>query len=266
MRKGILATLFLVGCLAVVAQQTMNNDSVVKMVKAGFSDDLIVTTINSQPGAYDASADGLIALKSAGVSDKVVAAIVAKGSAPAPAAAPAAAPPPPPPPVGSVRPAGIDDVGTYYQDKTGAWLRFEPEIVNFKSGGVLKSIATDGLVKGDINGHIPGAHAKNTLTFPVTLAVYVAEGVDIEEYQLLRLRESGNSREFRSVTGGVFHSSGGAQRDRIDFKADKIAPRVYKITLDQALGRGEYGLLPPGSYASSNMASGGKIYTVSIPE
>src|SRR5580658_8603202 len=189
MRKGILATLFLVGCLAVVAQQTMNNDSVVKMVKAGFSDDLIVTTINSQPGAYDASADGLIALKSAGVSDKVVAAIVAKGSAPAPAAAPAAAPPPPPPPVGSVRPAGIDDVGTYYQDKTGA---------------VLKSIATDGLVKGDINGHIPGAHAKNTLTFPVTLAVYVAEGVDIEEYQLLRLRESGNSREFRSVTGGVF--------------------------------------------------------------
>jgi hypothetical protein len=94
MRKGILATLFLVGCLAVVAQQTMNNDSVVKMVKAGFSDDLIVTTINSQPGAYDASADGLIALKSAGVSDKVVAAIVAKGSAPAasPAAPPAVAP------------------------------------------------------------------------------------------------------------------------------------------------------------------------------
>lgn len=263
MRKGILATLFLVGCLAVAAQQTMNNDSVVKMVKAGFADDLIVSTINSQPGAYDASADGLIALKSAGVSDKVVAAIVAKGSAPA---APAMAAAPPPPPVASVRPAAIDDVGAYYQDKTGAWLRFEPEIVNFKSGGVLKSIATDGLVKGDINGHIPGAHAKNILTFPVTLAVYVAEGVDIEEYQLLRLRESGNSREFRSMTGGVFHSSGGAQRDRIDFKSEKIAPRVYKITLDQALGRGEYGLLPPGSYTSSNMASGGKIYTVSIPE
>jgi len=246
MRKGILATLFLVGCLAVAAQQTMNNDSIVKMVKAGFSDDLIVTSINSSPGTYDTSADGLIALKSAGVSDKVLAAIAAKASAAAPAAAPAATAPPPPP-AGAIRPAGIDDVGAYYQDKTGAWLRFEPEIVNFKSGGVLKSIATDGLVKGDINGHIPGAHATNILTFPVTLAVYVAEGVDIEEYQLLRLRESGNSREFRSMTGGVFHSSGGAQRDRIDFKSEKIAPRVYKITLDQALGRGEYGLLPPGS-------------------
>ncbi|MFZ1937856.1 MAG: hypothetical protein WBA18_17345 [Terracidiphilus sp.] len=262
MRKGFVATFVLVCCLALAAQQAMNNDAVVKMVKAGLSDDLIVTTISSQPGTYDTSADGIIALKSAGVSDKVVAAMVAKASAPVVVAPP----PPPPPPAAPARPAGIDDVGVYYQDKTGAWLRLEPEIVNFKSGGVLKSIASDGIVKGDTNGHIPGAHAKNTLTFPVTLAAYVPEGVDIEEYQLLRLRVQSSSREFRSVTGGVFHSSGGAQRDEVQFKSVKIAPRVYKITLDQALGKGEYGLLPPGSYTSSNMASGGKIYTISIPE
>jgi len=36
--------------------------------------------------------------------------------------------------------------------------------------------------------------------------------------------------------------------------------------LEQSLGRGEYGLLPPGSYTSSNMASGGKIYSISVPE
>jgi hypothetical protein len=260
MRKGILATLFLFGCLSVAAQQALNNDSIVKMTKAGLSDDLIVTTINSSSGTYDTSADGLIALKSAGVSDKVVAAMVAKASAPA------AAPAPPPPPAGSVRPDGIDDVGVYYRDKTGAWLRLEPEIVNFKTGGVLKSIASDGIVKGDVNGHIPGAHSKNTLTFPVTLAVYVPEGVDIEEYQLLRLRQNSNNREFRSTTGGVFHQSGGAQRDEVQYQSTKIAPRVYRIILEQAMGKGEYGLLPPGSYTSSNMASGGKVYTVSIPE
>jgi hypothetical protein len=233
------------------------------LAKAGLSDDLIVTTINSQAGAYDTSADGLIALKSAGVSDKVVAAIVARASAPA--APPAAATPAAAPAV-SARPPGIDDVGVYYQDKSGAWQRLEPEIVNFKSGGVLKSLATNGLVKGDINGHIQGDHAKNVLTFPVTLAVYVAEGIDIQEYQLLRLRMNSNNREFRSVTGGVFHSSGGATRDDVEFKSDKIGPRVYKIVLDQLLGKGEYGILPPGSYSSSNMASGGKIYTISIPE
>jgi hypothetical protein len=257
MRKAVLATFFLVGCLALAAQQTLNNDAIIKMVKAGLSDDLIVTTVNSQPGTYDTSTDGLIALKGAGVSDKIVAAMVAKAAAPA---APAAAP------AGTGRPAGIDDVGVYYQDKSGAWIMLEPEIVNFKSGGALKSAFSNGIVKQDTNGHLQGAHAKQVLTFPATLAVYVPEGVDIAEYQLLRLRENSNNREFRATTGGVFHSSGGAQRDEVQYQSTKIAPRVYKIVLDQALGKGEYGLLPPGSYTSSNMASGGKIYTVSVPE
>ncbi len=259
MRKGILAVLFLATCSLLAAQQAMNNDSVIKLVKAGLSDDLIVTTINGSPGAYDTSADAIIALKTAGASDKVIAAMISKASAPT-------MPPPAPVASGPVRPAGIDDVGVYFRDRNGAWINLEPEIVNFKTGGFLKSIATDGLVKGDINGHIPGAHAKNVLTFPITLAVYVPEGVDIAEYQLLRLRENSNNREFRSVTGGVIHSSGGAERDSVQFQSTKIAPRVYQIILDQALGKGEYGLMPPGSYTSSNMASGGKIYSISIPE
>jgi len=263
MRKSVLAILFLATCSFLAAQQVMNNDSVIKLVKAGLSDELIVTTINSSPGAYDTSADGIIALKTAGASDKVVAAIIAKAAAPA---APAAPPPPPPAAAASTRPAGIDDVGVYFQDRNGAWTNLEPEIVNFKTGGVLKSIASDGLVKGDVNGHIQGKTSKNVLTFPVVLAVYVSEGVDIAEYQLLRLRESGNAREFRSVTGGVFHSSGGASRDNVQFQSTKIAPRVYQITLDRSLGKGEYGLLPPGAVSSSNMASGGKIYSISIPE
>jgi hypothetical protein len=66
--------------MLVFAQQAMNNDSVVKMIKAGLSDDIIVTTINASPGTYDTSADALIALKTAGASDKVVSAIVLKSS------------------------------------------------------------------------------------------------------------------------------------------------------------------------------------------
>lgn len=260
MRKSILAVLVLAACSFLAAQQAMNNDAVIKLVKAGLSEDLIVTTINGSPAAYDTSADGIIALKTAGASDKVIAAIIARAAAPAapPAAPPAAAAP--------TRPAGIDDVGVYYRDRNGAWTNLEPEIVNFKTGGVMKSVFSDGIVKPDINGHIQGKTAKNVLTFPVVLAVYVPEGVDIAEYLLLRLRQNSNNREFRSVTGGVVHSSGGATRDNVEFTSQKIAPRVYQITLDQSLGKGEYGLMPPGSYTSSNMASGGKIYSISIPE
>ena len=72
MHKSFMALAFLAFCPLVIAQQALNNDSVIKLVKAGLSDDLIVSTINASPGTYDTSVEGLIALKSAGVSDKVL--------------------------------------------------------------------------------------------------------------------------------------------------------------------------------------------------
>ena len=81
MRKSYFAALLLLACSVLTAQQTLNNDSIIKLVKAGLSDDLIVSTVNASPSAYDTSANGLIALKSAGASDKVVAAVVTRSSA-----------------------------------------------------------------------------------------------------------------------------------------------------------------------------------------
>lgn len=93
MRKSLIAlVVFLAFCPLLIAQQALNNDGVIKLVKAGLSDDLIVSTINASPGAYDSSANGLIALKTAGASDKVVTAIVMKAAAPPPPVAPVPSP------------------------------------------------------------------------------------------------------------------------------------------------------------------------------
>jgi hypothetical protein len=73
-------TLFLLFGSLLAAQTTLDNDSVIKLIKAGLSDDLIVSTVNAAPGSYNASADGLIALKAAGASDKLVSIIVLKAS------------------------------------------------------------------------------------------------------------------------------------------------------------------------------------------
>ena len=264
MLKSRFALLFLAICPFLVAQQSLNNDSIGKLIKAGLSDDLIVSTVNASPGTYDTSADGLIALKKAGASDKVISAILMKASG----AAPAASAPALQPAVVSASglPPGIDDVGVYYKDQTGVWVPLLPEIVNFKTGGALKSIVTIGIVKGDVNGHVDGVRSKTSLNLPVVLAVYVPEGTAITEYQLLRFRLNNNAREFRSLTGGVMHTSGGTDRDSVDFQSDKIASRVYQITLPASIGKGEYGLLPPGAGGSSNMGSSTKIYTVSIAQ
>lgn len=64
-----------------LAQQTLNNNSVVKLRKAGFSEEVIVSTINRSPGSYDTSVDGLIALKNAGLTNTEISAMIAKASA-----------------------------------------------------------------------------------------------------------------------------------------------------------------------------------------
>ena len=246
--------------LAAFAQQTaLTNDSVVKMVKAQLGDDLIVGTIKSQLCLFQLGADDMIALKQAGVSDKVIAAMVEKSNAGTAAAAPSQ----PAPAVAAGAP--VNEVGVYYQ-KAGEWADLPPEVVNFKTGGVLKSIGTAGIVKGDINGHLNGSHSPNGLKSPVELLVYVQEGVAITEYQLLRLRDAKEAREFRTVTGGVMHVSGGATRDLVPFESKKIAPRTYQIVLPN-LGAGEYGLLPPaGSDPTASTGRIGKIYSFRLIE
>jgi hypothetical protein len=81
MRKHLVVLPLSVLCtILVLAQQAMNNDSVVKLIKAGMSDDVIITTINSSPGTYNTSADALISLKTAGASDKVLSAVLMKAA------------------------------------------------------------------------------------------------------------------------------------------------------------------------------------------
>lgn len=157
----------------------------------------------------------------------------------------------------------VDEVGVYYQ-KDGKWIDLPPEVVNWKSGGVLKSIGTLGVVKGDVNGKLRSGSSKTKLPQPIKLLVYAPEGTVIAEYQLIKLHAHSGSREFRTVTGGVFHVSGGTERDTLDFQSEHIAQRTWTIPLSN-LQPGEYGLLPPGmSKSDSASAQLGKMYTFSV--
>lgn len=301
MRKSILAMVFLAISPMLFAQLSfnntqlsLNNEAVIKMVKAGLSDDLIITTINAMPGSYDTTPDGLIALKSAGASDKVVGAILNKAPAappqapvvptppppppapePAPAPTPAPPPPPPPPPPAPVVPApppppppaaasalppGIDLVGAYYKDKSGAWAPIPPEIVTAKASGF--TVRNNKV--GSIRGHILGAKAHTSALLPVTLAVYVPEGRTIAEYRLMRLLVKSSEREFHISSSLVSKESNDneIEKDAVLIASEKIAPRVYQITLSSGIVKGEYGLLAPRPNGSEG--SNWKIYCLSV--
>jgi hypothetical protein len=70
----------LVCAAALFAQQVFDNDAVIKLVKAGVSDSIVLSIVKSQPGRYSLAADDIIRLKNAGVPDLVVAAMIEQQS------------------------------------------------------------------------------------------------------------------------------------------------------------------------------------------
>lgn len=68
------------------AQDALNNRAIVKMVKSGLGEGLVISMVQNQPGEYSLDPQELAKLKDAGVSDKIMAAMVAKGPARSPRA------------------------------------------------------------------------------------------------------------------------------------------------------------------------------------
>jgi len=103
MRVAIIFTLAFFTSLFAFSQQPkhlMTNDDVIKMAKGGFTDDVLVAMIEANDTDFDISINGLTALKDAGISSKVMEAMLKaearkrQGGSAAPAQQPATAPPP----------------------------------------------------------------------------------------------------------------------------------------------------------------------------
>jgi hypothetical protein len=155
------------------------------------------------------------------------------------------------------------EVGVYVILK-GRLAEVDPELVGWQNGGALKHVATLGLDKGHVNGKVMNAKSPLQLAGPVIFVIKTPEGTSATEYQLLQLYEKENRREFRAMTGGVIHSSGGAERNALSFEPEKVGDRVWRIVL-KGLAKGEYGFLPPG-VCSASLSASGKMYTFGVIE
>ena len=233
---------------AASSAEILTNDKVTAMIKAGLPSSVIVNKIRMSKTNFNTSTDELIRLKQENVAEEVINAMIN------PAAAVLS------PTEGSGYPK---EIGVYLK-KNNEWIEVQPEVVNWKTGGVLKSMASLGVVKGDVNGHVEGNQSRTRMGPQIEFIVIAAEGVSISEYQLLKLNQHTDNREFRTVTGGVFHAKGGATRDMVAFEGQKLAARTFSVTLN-GLKAGEYGFLPPGVLTQvSGAATLGKMYTFGV--
>jgi len=184
-----------------------------RMTKLKFNDATITKAIQVNETNFDLSVNALVKLKEVNVSQTVIQAMLSANSSRKTSDTRFATPSG----TWTVSDVVVDlpqEVGVYVKQK-GALVTIDPEIVNWRTGGVLKEHVTLGLDRGHKNGTVSGPHSKLTLSWPpfglgssIEFYVKCVEGNSASEYQLLHFWEKGDRREFRAVTGGVLHLGG----------------------------------------------------------
>jgi hypothetical protein len=292
MKFGTIYVVRLIGlvvCLAVACavfgqesgaiKKRFTNEDVIGMTKLGLTDDVIIAKIRAMSAAgdaisFDTGVDGLKALKADGVSDAVIKAMINPAAAgPTVVAAASSTPmtldPNLPPP----------EIGIYWKDRANFVLIHGQALSNAKAGGKAGSLFTNGMRNQHWDATIDGPTSKNVVRerHP-SFYFYVPEGADAADYVLIKLNKKGNRREFQVGSfGGITGGKSGVKNDKkVEFKAEHVGIRTYKVALNEELKPGEYAFFM-GTGESNTMAGAhggnrsggfatGRIYDFTVQE
>lgn len=255
-----------------VAQEVLTNDSVISMVKGGLGEAVVLARIRSSPANFDTSTNSLLALKKAGVSDKVIEAMVSaprSGAAAAAAPAPAPAPAPAAPSSGSA-PAPSVSAGartsaggtaatlprdSIYHLNGAKYTELQPQVIEIEMNMAFFSQKSEVV----LGGH--KAEYRITEKQPQFYSYYAPT-----EALLVKLKpgDKKNDRNLKMGSGG-YHPFGGSSRqgvrseDRIAVKSEREANGFYRITPAAALPAGEYGFI-----VLSGTSAGGRMFDFGV--
>src|SRR3989344_2824348 len=258
------------------------NDEVIKLVQACMSEDVVLAFIaGTDKAKFDRSAAGLLKLKDAKVSDRVIAAVMGipavPASAPAPPRPTASEPPlrrvevvPGRPSTRAVenREAGI------YWDNGASMVQLEPAVFASEgTGGKFLNMITT-LFKASIKAKVrsPEANQRITDTQPVFYFHFENKGAGLSntgggmftgfmtgasspnEFVLVQMKVEKRERSIVTGESWTFSDSNGVRsKDVVDISFEKLRDGVYKVTPKYALAPGEYCFF----YAAGNLERGG---------
>ncbi len=245
----MIRSLFILAAIALLAQDVFTNESVVKLVKSGMSETLILNVLRQTPANYDLGADRLVELRNSGVSEKIIAVMLEKSTGKAPAAGPGATASAT---AGPALPAGP---GVFFK-KGSEWLELIEETVDWKSTGVMKNFVSAGIVKKNLKGSIAGLNSRNILSAGNEILIAPPAGVPVSEYLLVPMKPSKGRREFEV---GPPQKNTSLAKGAIAFGLEKLGGNHYRIAPVSPLAPGEYGILPLSTVGSGTGMS--KLYT-----
>jgi hypothetical protein len=258
----VLLTVVLVVALGVsmpgaisIAQELLTNDSVIQMVKGGLPEAVVIAKIRSTPSKFDLKTDSLVGLKKAGVTDKILEAMVSAGSGGAAASSSsAAATPAPPAPALAAGALKTQDV--IYQLVGGKYVEMFATSANLETNMAFFSSKSEVVLEGR------KAPYRTTEKQPVFLSTYSST-----DAPLVRLKpgDEHNDRNLK-IGSGAFMPFGGTQKmgvrneDKIAVSIERDPRGFYKVTPSAALPPGEYGFI----LATGFGAGSGKVYDFGV--
>ena len=253
----------------VEAQEVLTNDSVISMVKGGLGEAVVLARIRSSPANFDTSTNSLLALKKAGVSDKVIEAMVsaprsgaaaAVPSAPTPAAPSAGTSAPPPSVSASARSSAGGAAANLPRDSIfhlngTKYVEMQPQVVEIEISNAVFSSKSDVVLGGRrAEYRITDRQPQFYSYFAPTEALLVK----------LKPGDKKNDRNLKMGSGG-YHPYGGSSRmgirseDRIAVKSEREANGFYRISPSNPLPSGEYGFI-----VLSGATAGGRMFDFGV--
>ncbi|HVS89756.1 MAG TPA: hypothetical protein VHF01_16235 [Candidatus Acidoferrum sp.] len=247
--------------------EALTNSDVMKMVEAKLGDDLIISKIQASACSFDTSTDTILKLKSQGVSDGVIQAMVSAGKPPNQASTPAAAP------VDPNNPLSPHTPGIYWlaRNQGGQQLtRLEAS----SYGGSRSSI---GFGKVKYKAALARPHAALRIHEPSPEFWFYFEDAaqgfgrplspqssKPEDFVLAKMEGHEKERQlFVGQASGFGGSSGPRSKDAVAVDIQRIAPGIFKVRVSKALEPGEYCFVPPGGAAGFGIA-GGQLFDFGV--
>ena len=245
-------------------------EEVVKLQRAGFSEDVIITRIKKNGKAFDLSTDELVELHKIGINDRVIRFLLDPSQ---PYAAPATQAPSQPEPATPPKPSVPEK--QYSEDDHASKVPPEPGLYLLKDQMFAK-IDAKILLGFDEKGRIGGPLKKSkVITYLVGATAKIraseqarnfylrlAEGRAIEEIVLMSFARKGGRRELE--TGPVGKKQEFRAESMRAFDSLEVGQRLHRLT-PAKLGAGEYLFFQLGS-ADPTKGSYGKGFDFGVDE
>jgi hypothetical protein len=274
------------------APAAMTNRDVIRLLQAKISEDIIITKIKQSKTHFDTSVDALVALRTAGATDRLIALIMdpsteSSAPSPAPAPAPASVSPAPAPAaprytgpasnrgrdaaptvsvsaVKSEAPQPImmsvapQNYGVYIvsKGKLEQLGRIQTKVQVSKFRSLLKGYVP--FVRSKIDIDIPGAHSTSRyeLMRP-TFYAYFPPSRDVSKFKLLQCKITGQKYDQRTVANASIMFSTEQNQDEVplDIGPAGNTKDLYRIFPREDLPAGEFAFVEgnSGSQSSSNI-------------